>query len=243
MESTRPQSADPDREESRDPVPILKSKDYISSLKCGWLPVHGVEFFTMFVQELVPQWKKLLDAAEVHLSGVVSYLAAIIGVLHGPSHLLKKDILLNFKRKNLLRSGGETCDLIKPLLKDAEKWIMLRRLLQEHVRVASDFLKFYENNDFLREEVATWEHRGKLPKRTARDSGLPFESPRLEYFDIGDFPKPNTWSSSKQLRRAIKDLKKCQRGISSLDKDTKTMIQLVGGPGALFWFHCFPIRG
>ena len=50
----------------------------------------------------------------------------------------------------------------------------------------------------------------------------------MEYFDVNTLPKPNTWPASKQLRKAIKDLKDCLSRINALDKDTKTMIQLVG---------------
>jgi len=105
---------------------------------------------------------------------------------------------------------------------------MLRKLLKEHIRVASEFLKLYEGEDFLREEVGIHEHRNRIPKRPIRDSGLPLESPMvMEYFDVNTLPKPNTWSAGKQLRKAIKELKGCLSGINALDKDTKTMIQLV----------------
>ena len=106
---------------------------------------------------------------------------------------------------------------------------MLRKLLKEHIQVASEFLKLYESEDFLREEVGIHDHRNKIPKRPIRDSGLPLESPRvMEYFDVNTLPKPNTWPAGKQLRKAIKDLKDCLSRINALDKDTKTMIQLVG---------------
>jgi len=105
---------------------------------------------------------------------------------------------------------------------------MLRKLLKEHIRVASEFLKLYEGEDFLREEVGIHEHRNRIPKIPIRDSGLPLESPMvMEYFDVNTLPKPNTWSAGKQLRKAIKELKGCLSGINALDKDTKTMIQLV----------------
>jgi hypothetical protein len=77
MESAKPPAVDLGRRPLPIPMPILKSKDYISSLGCGWLPVHGLEFFTMFVQELVPKWENLLDAAEAHLFSVVSSLSLL----------------------------------------------------------------------------------------------------------------------------------------------------------------------
>ena len=75
MESLKSHYTDIDARGVKDVVPVLKTKTYISTLKCGWMPVHGVEFFTMFVKELLPRWEKLIDAAELHLFGVVSSLS------------------------------------------------------------------------------------------------------------------------------------------------------------------------
>jgi len=75
MESLKSHYTDIDRRGVKDVVPILKTKTYISTLKCGWVPAHGIEFFTMFVEELSPKWQKLIDEAELHLSGVVSSLS------------------------------------------------------------------------------------------------------------------------------------------------------------------------
>ncbi|CUS13966.1 unnamed protein product [Tuber aestivum] len=211
MESLKSHHTDIDGRGVKDVVPILKTKTYISTLKCGWVPAHGVEFFTMFVQELLPKWAKLIDAAELHLSGV---------------------------RENLLKSGGETNDLIKPLLKDAQSWIMLRKLLQEHIQTASEFLKLYESEDFLREEVGVSAYKDKIPKISIRDSGLPLESPRvLEYFEDSTLPKQNAWPAGKQLRKAIKELKNCTPRINALDKDTKTMIQLQFNLASIYETH------
>ena len=49
----------------------------------------------------------------------------------------------------------------------------------------------------------------------------------MEYFDVNTLPKPDTWSAGKQFRDAIEELKKCSSRINALDKDTKTMVQLV----------------
>jgi hypothetical protein len=116
---------------------------------------------------------------------------------------------------------------------------MLRKLLQEHVEVASDFLKLYESNDFLREEVAILEHKDRLTKRAYRDLDQ-LEFPRVaEYFDHDDPTKPNVWPASKQLRQAIKNMKDCQSKINSLDKDTRAVIQLVGNSDG--WTIFFPL--
>jgi len=105
---------------------------------------------------------------------------------------------------------------------------MLRKLLEEHIHVASEFLKMYESEDFLWEEVGKHEHRGKIPGGPIRDSGPPLESPMvMEPFDVSTLPGPGTWSAGRQLRGAIKELKKCSLRFNALDKDTETVIQLV----------------
>jgi len=76
MENSKSHYTDISRQEIKCVAPTLKTKTYISTLKCGWVPAHGVEFFTIFVEELLPKWDKLIDAAELHLSGVVSSLQA-----------------------------------------------------------------------------------------------------------------------------------------------------------------------
>jgi len=59
---------------SGDDTVILWSRYFMSSLGCGWIPGHGVEFFHLCLIDLIQNWSELLDAAESHLVTTVSVL-------------------------------------------------------------------------------------------------------------------------------------------------------------------------
>lgn len=52
---------------SLDSKPMFRSVDFRSTLECGWVPNHGVEFFTLFVSHLHAKWRDLFKQAEFHL--------------------------------------------------------------------------------------------------------------------------------------------------------------------------------
>lgn len=46
---------------------ICRSMDFRSTMDHGWVPSHGVEFFTLFIQHLHEQWGAIVAQAERHL--------------------------------------------------------------------------------------------------------------------------------------------------------------------------------
>lgn len=48
-------------------VDICRSMDFRSTMDHGWVPSHGVEFFTLFIQHLHEQWGAIVAQAERHL--------------------------------------------------------------------------------------------------------------------------------------------------------------------------------
>lgn len=52
--------------------PIFQTMDYRSTLDIGWIPNHGVDFFTLFILDLHKKWRAILEKAELHLVSSVS---------------------------------------------------------------------------------------------------------------------------------------------------------------------------
>lgn len=58
--------------ESGDQRSIFRSMNFRSSFGCGWIPDHGVDFFTLFIQDLAQKWRDIFKKAENHLKDTVS---------------------------------------------------------------------------------------------------------------------------------------------------------------------------
>lgn len=56
---------------------IFQSVDYRSTLDIGWIPDHGVDFFSMFIVDLQKKWTDLLKSADKHLTNNVSSLLSL----------------------------------------------------------------------------------------------------------------------------------------------------------------------
>jgi hypothetical protein len=52
---------------------MLRSKEYFSTLPYGWIPAHGMQFFTLFIQDLHAKWDVIFRDAEAHLVKRVSH--------------------------------------------------------------------------------------------------------------------------------------------------------------------------
>lgn len=52
--------------------PIFRTEDFRSTLDIGWIPESGLDFFTLFVEDLHKKWKDLMERAESHLVNYVS---------------------------------------------------------------------------------------------------------------------------------------------------------------------------
>lgn len=59
-------------------VEFLESRIYLSSLEFGWLPDHGIEFFSLFVKDLVNKWSVLFERIRAHLAETVSYILLLV---------------------------------------------------------------------------------------------------------------------------------------------------------------------
>lgn len=57
---------------SADPYFIFRSEDFRSTLDIGWIPESGVDFFTIFINDLHKKWKDLLEGIDEHLDNNVS---------------------------------------------------------------------------------------------------------------------------------------------------------------------------
>jgi len=55
----------------------LSSRIYISTLPFGWLPDHGIQFFSLFLRDLKHKWSALFSMAEEHLARTVSIHALV----------------------------------------------------------------------------------------------------------------------------------------------------------------------
>lgn len=51
---------------------IFRSMNFRSSFKYGWIPDHGVGFFTLFIQDLALKWREIFKKANDHLRDAVS---------------------------------------------------------------------------------------------------------------------------------------------------------------------------
>lgn len=58
--------------ESGDQRSIFRSMNFRSSFGYGWIPDHGVDFFTLFIQDLAQKWRDIFKKAENHLKDTVS---------------------------------------------------------------------------------------------------------------------------------------------------------------------------
>lgn len=47
--------------------PIFRSMNYRSTLEYGWVPNHGVDFFTLFIRDLQNKWQEIFKKADIHL--------------------------------------------------------------------------------------------------------------------------------------------------------------------------------
>lgn len=52
--------------------PIFRTEDFRSTLDIGWIPESGLDFFTLFVEDLHKKWKDLMERADSHLVNYVS---------------------------------------------------------------------------------------------------------------------------------------------------------------------------
>lgn len=53
-------------------IPIFRTEDFRSTLDIGWIPDSGLDFFTLFVEDLHAKWGDLMDRASEHLVNYVS---------------------------------------------------------------------------------------------------------------------------------------------------------------------------
>ena len=56
-------------------IVMLRSKDYFSTLPYGWIPAHGMQFFTLFLEDLHAKWDAIFRDADVHLANRVSLMS------------------------------------------------------------------------------------------------------------------------------------------------------------------------
>ncbi|KAF8544142.1 hypothetical protein BDD12DRAFT_873510 [Trichophaea hybrida] len=110
---------------------ILSSRIYISTLSFGWIPDHRLEFFSLFLRNLKQKWCLLFDTAEHHLAST---------------------------REKLLEKQGMDNKLSHNLLRDAQCWTNLRKPMHAHIGKAEEFIRVYEENDYLCDEVWNYTH-------------------------------------------------------------------------------------
>lgn len=65
--------AHPEAPADGEKAPIFRSTDYRSTLDIGWIPNHGIDFFSLFILDLQKKWRDLLEKADDHLSSNVSF--------------------------------------------------------------------------------------------------------------------------------------------------------------------------
>lgn len=63
--------------ESDDRRSIFRSMNFRSSFEYGWIPNHGVDFFTLFIQDLDSKWHDIFRRAENHLKDTVSVISTM----------------------------------------------------------------------------------------------------------------------------------------------------------------------
>lgn len=64
---------------------VFRSMDFRSTLPHGWVPSHGVDFFTLFILDLYDKWTHVVSRAEQHLARSVRIIPASI---HSRFHLV-----------------------------------------------------------------------------------------------------------------------------------------------------------
>lgn len=52
-------------------IPVFRTEDFRSTLDIGWIPDSGLDFFTLFVEDLHTKWKDLMERAHSHLVNYV----------------------------------------------------------------------------------------------------------------------------------------------------------------------------
>lgn len=63
---------DPGRPTETKSNPIFRTEDFRSTLDIGWIPDSGLDFFTLFLEDLHGKWKNLMERADSHLIKYVS---------------------------------------------------------------------------------------------------------------------------------------------------------------------------
>lgn len=63
---------DPGRTTETKSNPIFRTEDFRSTLDIGWIPDSGLDFFTLFLEDLHIKWKNLMERADSHLIKYVS---------------------------------------------------------------------------------------------------------------------------------------------------------------------------
>lgn len=71
-DNTNKEEPDSKNPTEQKPLVNLRAVEYRGTLNIGWIPDHGVEFFTLFIADLHEKWRKNLEDARIHQAVNVS---------------------------------------------------------------------------------------------------------------------------------------------------------------------------
>lgn len=186
---------------------VLRSVKFIGTLSVKYLslPSHAVEFFISLLDDLHRTWLGLIIEGNLHLTEVVRSLFQYLD-----GQILKYESL---QQKAQLSSGGADPAIIMCLLKDSQQWNTLRIRLKTHLLKSKSLLLDFKSQSVLHPDL----------------------------IDSIEIPKPMAFGGEETFasnNKAIHELStkietienECKKGITSLQTDTKEMIQLVRTP-------------
>ncbi|KAL0639987.1 hypothetical protein Q9L58_000815 [Maublancomyces gigas] len=200
--------------ESDDQRSMFRSMNFRSSFEYGWIPDHGLGFFTLFIQDLARKWREIFRKAEEHLKEA---------------------------RENLLLKEEKHTSIISTLLRDAQQWSDFRSLLKLHVRKAKDLVGEFQEKRILYEEVDSQE---LPPEVDSGETGTLMHELAEELADEkkkkkkkkkkGYREKKGRKEKSQEARTEVGKLLKmiaklnsdCKERIKKLERKTKEMIEL-----------------
>ncbi|CRL24611.1 DNA methylase, N-6 adenine-specific, conserved site [Penicillium camemberti] len=108
----------------------LESKIFFSTSEYAQVPPHATDLFAPLVQQLLQEWDRTFQVAEIRLA---------------------------IKRTELLRANGRNPRLIRDLLGDAQLWDLLRRSCNKQIAELMEFRNKYESQSLavLRDNEST----------------------------------------------------------------------------------------
>lgn len=76
-DNTNKEGSDSKSPTDQKPLVNLRTVEYRGTLNIGWIPDHGVEFFTLFIADLHEKWRKNLEDARIHQAINVSGIPSV----------------------------------------------------------------------------------------------------------------------------------------------------------------------